>query len=158
MTLHTKPHHIYQALVEATAFGARRIIEQIEAAGADIHTVVAAGGLPWHNPYLLQTYADVLGRPVRVAATRQGSARGAAMVAAVAAGEFPSVMAAQEKLCDFHGDPYLPREQAQAVYNRLYAQYKQLHDAFGGVDGHPLGDVMKTLLDIRDDAAAAAEM
>lgn len=158
MTLHTKPHHIYQALVEATAFGARRIIEQIEAAGADIHTVVAAGGLPWHNPYLLQTYADVLGRPVRVAATRQGSARGAAMVAAVAAGEFPSVIAAQEKLCDFHGDPYLPREQAQAVYNRLYAQYKQLHDAFGGVDGHPLGDVMKTLLDIRDDAAAAAEM
>jgi L-ribulokinase len=157
MTLHTKPHHVYQALVEATAFGARRIIEQVEAAGAVIHTVVAGGGLPWHNPYLLQTYADVLGRPVLVAATRQGSARGAALVAAVSAGEFPSVAAAQEKLCGFHGDPYLPREREQAVYDRIYAQYERLHDAFGGVDGHPLGAVMKTLLDIRDEVPAVPE-
>lgn len=154
MTLHTKPHHIYQALIESTAYGARRIVEQIESAGARIHTVVAAGGLPWHNPYLLQTYADVLGRPVRVAATRQGSARGAAMVAAVAAGEFASVAEAQQRLCGFYGDPYLPDPAAQGVYDRLYAQYQRLHDAFGGVDGQPLGAVMKELLDVRDKTGA----
>lgn len=150
MTLHTKSHHIYQALVEATAYGARRIIEQIEAAGATIHTVVAAGGLPWHNPYLMQTYANVLGRPVRVAATRQGSARGAAMVAAVAAGEFASVVDAQQRLCGFYGEPYLPDPQTQATYDRLYENYRVMHDAFGGVGDGPLGTVMKALLEIRD--------
>ncbi len=154
MTLHTKPHHIYQALIEATAFGARRIIEQIEQAGASIHTVVAAGGLPWHNPFLLQTYADVLGRPVRVAATRQGSARGAAMVAAVAAGEFASVAEAQERLCGFYGEPYVANPASRAVYDRLYAHYLVLHDAFGGFDDHPLATVMKDLLDLRDGIAS----
>jgi L-ribulokinase len=154
LTLHTRPHHVYQALIEATAFGARRIIEQIESAGQPIEEVVAAGGLPWHSPYILQTYADVMGRPVRVARSRQGSAFGAALTAAVAAGVFDGVEQAQQKLTGVQDEAFRPDPGAYRVYDRLYRHYLAVHDAFGGVDGHPLGAVMKDLLDLRDETRA----
>ncbi len=148
LTLHTEPHHVLKALVEATAYGARRILETVEAAGTRITTVVAAGGLPGHAPWIMQHYADVLNREITVSATAQGSAFGAAAVAAVAAGEFATVQAAQDALVHYAEDSYTPDPDAAAVYARLYREFTAVHDAFA-VDG-VLGSVMKTLLAVRE--------
>lgn len=148
LTLHTEQHHILKALVEATAFGARRIVQSVEDAGAPLDRIVAAGGLPSHAPWIMQTYADIFGRQVITTRTAQGSALGAAMVSAVAAGEFPSIEAAQDVLVHFTDLVYRPDADRAASYDRLYEQFVSLHDSFAaeGV----LGSVMKTLLDLRD--------
>jgi L-ribulokinase len=151
MTLHTKPHEVLRALVEATAYGARRIIDQVEAGGAPIDTVVAAGGIPTHAPWMIQTYADVLGRDIVVARTSQGSALGAAIVAAVAADEFASVPAAQATLVHFAPDVVRPSAEAAMTYDELYREFVQVHDAFAA-DG-VLGGVMKRVLTVRDAAS-----
>lgn len=148
LTLHTQQHHVFKALVEATAYGARRIIDRIEERGNRLTTVVAAGGLPSHAPWIVQTYADVLGREIVTTRTTQGSALGAAIVASVAAGEFPSVEAAQDVLVHYLETPHAPSEASSRVYNSLYAQFVAVHDAFATTG--PLGSVMKTLLDVRD--------
>jgi L-ribulokinase len=152
LTLHTEAHHVLRALVEATAFGARRIVEAIEASGTEISTVVAAGGLPTHSPWIVQVYADAMGRPIKVAASAQGSARGAAMCAAVAAGRFADVESAQAALVRYREPTTEPRPNAAAIYERIYAGYLALHDAFAA--GGVLGGVMKSALAIRDSAAA----
>jgi L-ribulokinase len=151
MTLHTRPHEVLRALVEATAYGARRIIETVEAGGAPIDTVVAAGGLPSHAPWMMQAYADVLGRDIVVAQTSQGSALGAAIVAAVAAGEFESVQAAQDVLVHFRELVYHPEPSARAVYDDLYRNFVLVHDQFAATGA--LGSVMKDVLAIRDRTA-----
>lgn len=151
MTLHTRPHEVLRALVEATAYGARKIIETVEAGGTRVATVVAAGGLPTHAPWMMQAYADVFGRRIIVAQTSQGSALGAAIVAAVAAGEFDSVEAAQDRLVHYRDVEYLPNPEANAVYEDLYKSFLLVHDQFAA--NGALGTVMKDVLDIRDRTA-----
>lgn len=153
LTLHTADHHVLKALVEATAYGARRIIDRIEESGHQISTIVAAGGLPSHAPWMIQTYADVLGRTIVTTRSTQGSALGAAIVAAVAAGEFDSIEAAQDVLVHHHENPYIPTEASRGTYDQLYAQFTAVHDAFAA--NGSLGGVMKTLLEIRDQPRGA---
>lgn len=148
MTLHTRPHEVLRALVEATAYGARKIIDTVEASGTRVDTVVAAGGLPSHAPWMMQAYADVFGRRIIVAQTSQGSALGAAIVASVAAGEFDSVQAAQDRLVHFRDVEYVPDAAAHAVYDELYRNFLLVHDQFAA--NGALGSVMKQVLDIRD--------
>ena len=150
LTLHSEPHHILRALVEATAYGARKIIETLEASGHPIDTVVAAGGMPGHAPWIIQVYADVFGREISTVRTTQGSAMGAAIVAAVAAGEFATVEAAQDVLVHFNDHRYVPDTEAAATYDRLYGEFVTVHDAFAA--SGTLGGVMKSLLEIRDAA------
>jgi L-ribulokinase len=158
LTLQTRPHHIYQALVEATAFGALRIVEQLERHGVPVRQVVACGGLPARNPALVQTYADVLGRPLLVSAARQTSALGAAMLGALAAGPdrggYATAAQAQERLTRFQAERFDPRPDRHATYARMYELYRDLHDAFGlEKDERGLGGVMKELLALRDGTA-----
>lgn len=159
LTLHTRPHHVLQALIEATAFGALRIVERLEEYGVRVDEIVAAGGLPGRNPMLMQTYADVVGRRIRVVATDQASALGAAMLGALAAGAgergFATPADAQERLVRFHEREYTPQPAAQATYRGLYDQYRRLHDAFGlpGAGGEDLRQVMLDLFALKGRAA-----
>jgi L-ribulokinase len=154
-TLRTRPDEIYRALIEATAFGALRIIERIEEHGVPVRAVVNCGGLADKNGLLMQIYADVTGRPMRVARSAQTCALGAALFGAVAAGRFPSVTAAQDALCGVREEEYRPDPARAAVYRELYALYRRLHDAFGTAEwSGNLHDIMKNLLDIRDRASA----
>jgi L-ribulokinase len=149
-TLHTQAHEIYRALIEATAFGARTIIERIEAYGVRIDEVVCIGGLAVKNTALMQIYADVIGKPLKVAASDQTCALGAAIVGAAASGAV-SLEAAQDRLCAFRDRVYAPEPASQAVYGELYALYRDLHDAFGTSSWNGnLGHVMKRLLEIRE--------
>ena len=133
LTLDTKPSEIYRALVESTAFGTRRIIEAHEAAGVEIRELRACGGLPEHNTFLMQVFADVTGRSIQVARTSQASALGSAMFAAMAAGVSPDRMASQPM------KEYLPDSERRAEYDRLYDIYTELHEAFQN------GDLMSKL-------------
>jgi L-ribulokinase len=130
MTLATRPEDVYRALIEATAFGARKIVETFNASGVPVTEFVAAGGL-LKNRFLMQVYADVLRMPIATCASEQASALGSAIHAAVAAGAYPDVRAASAAMggrgdVTFHPDPA-----AADVYDRLYAEYERLHDYFG---------------------------
>lgn len=135
MTLATKPEEIYRALIEATAFGTRVIIEAFQASDVPVHEIVASGGLPDRNKLLMQIYADVTGRPIKVAGTKQGGAFGSAMYAAVAAGEaaggYATIQEATRKMAWLRDEQYTPNPAAKAIYDELFAEYKQLHDYFG---------------------------
>jgi L-ribulokinase len=131
MTLATKPAEIYRALIEATAFGTRVIVEAFESSGVPVDTVVACGGLPERNKLLMQIYADVLGREISVAASSQAPALGAAMFAAVAAGEYASIAEASRQMTRPSTESFAPSAEAHAVYDELYAEYVRLHDLFG---------------------------
>ncbi len=153
-TLHTQPHEIYRALMEATGFGALAIIDRIEEYGVPVKEVVNCGGLAAKNPLLMQIYADITGRPMKVSRSEQTPALGAAIFAAVAAGEtaggYPSVASAQTRMVGI-GTEYHPVESNHQTYRRLYALYRQLHDAFGTAQwSGQMHNLMKQLLDIRD--------
>lgn len=154
-TLHTRPEEIYRALLEATAFGARVIVDRLREYGVPVRDIVCCGGIAEKNPLLMQIYADVLGCELQVAASSQACALGAAIGAAVAAGVHPDVPAAQARIVRSPTVRYRPDPAAVAVYARLLALYEELHDAFGGV-GSPrgLGRVMKELLAIRREVAS----
>ena len=141
--LHTRPEEIYRALLEATAFGTRVIVENFGAAGVPVTEFIAAGGLV-KNAFLMQLYADVLNLPVSVADTAQAPALGSAMHAAVAAGVYPDIGAAAAHLARVKKAAYRPNPETRAAYDALYAEYLRLHDAFGRQDG-PLFSTMKTL-------------
>ncbi|MFF7193456.1 ribulokinase [Streptomyces sp. NPDC008079] len=130
LTLDTRPEDIYRALVEATAFGTRTIVEAFEGAGVPVTDFTAAGGL-LKNTFLMQTYSDVLNRPVNVLSSEQGPALGAAIHAAVAAGAHPDIRAASAAMGRLHRDAYLPDPARAAAYDDLYAEYRALHDHFG---------------------------
>ncbi|WP_102127491.1 ribulokinase [Deinococcus planocerae] len=157
-TLQTRPHEVYRALVEATAFGARVIVERLEEYGVAVERVVAAGGIAERSPLVMQTYADVLGRPVFVSRSSQTSALGAAVAAAVAAGAYPTFEAAQDAMCGVRGAPYRPSPGAARVYDDLYGLYRELHDAFGRPDAPTpnLAHVMKRLLGVQGRARAVS--
>ncbi len=148
-TLLTKPEEIYRALIEATAYGTRIIIETFEANGVPVHEIVATGGLPDRNKLLMQIYADVTGRPIRLAGTGQGGALGAAMHGAVAAGAasggYDSIVEAAAKMARLRVETYTPNRAAKGVYDELFAQYVALHDYFG----RGANDVMKRLKALR---------
>ena len=154
-TLHTTPEEIYRALIEATAFGALTIINRFEEYGVKINQVVNCGGIAEKNAMLMQIYADVTGREMKIARSPQACALGSAVAAAVVAGKstgghdnFPD---AQTAMCGTKEITYKPIPANQAIYAKLYALYKQLHDAFGlETYTGKLANVMKDLLDIKD--------
>jgi L-ribulokinase len=155
MTLHTSRAEIYRALIEATAFGARAIIERIREYGVPIERVVCAGGIAEKNPLLMQIYADVTGCTMLVAGSSQACALGSAVSAAVLAGAHPDFPTAQRAMTSLKKVAYKPEAGRQQTYNQLYALYRQVHDAFGNVNhAADLGRVMKDLLDLKDAARA----
>ena len=131
LTLSTQPEEIYRALIESTAFGARTILENFTRHGAPVNRVFACGGIARKNPLLMQIYADVLNREIRVAATDQSGALGAAMYGAVAAGLYGSVGEAAARMGGTDARAYAPDPGSAAVYEQLYRQYAALHDLFG---------------------------
>jgi L-ribulokinase len=146
---------VYRALIEATAFGARAIIERMTEYGIPIDRVVCCGGIAEKNDLFMQIYADVLGRPMLIAGSPQTPALGAAIAAAVVAGGHPSFEAAQERMTTLKQKRFVPRPEATHVYDEIYGLYRELHDVFGGVGGAraDLASLMKRLLAIREKAA-----
>ena len=150
-TLYTTQAEIYRALIEATAFGARAIIERIKEYGVPIDRVVCAGGIAEKNPLLMQIYADITGCTMLVAGSSQACALGSAVSAAVLAGAHPDFPTAQKKMTSLKKVAYKPKAAAQKTYNQLYALYRQLHDSLGGRNkSADLGGVMKELLTIKE--------
>ncbi len=149
-SLYTTRSEIYRALIEATAFGARAIVERLRRYGIPVDRVICAGGIVEKNPLLGQIYADVLGCTMELADSTQSCALGSAVVAAVLAGAHPSFAAAQAAMTGVRPLRHVPDPAAGAVYDELYALYMQLHDAFGGVTrSADLSGVMKALLAIK---------
>ena len=160
MTLHTKPEEVYRALIEATAFGARVIMERVLEYGMTVDRIVNCGGISGKNALLMQIYADVMGRPLEVSKSAQTCALGAAMAGAVvagkAAGGYDSFAEAADAMAHTDDRVYQPIPENQNTYNRLYTVYKQMHDSFGVRDSQgSLFEVMKELLAIRDAARSA---
>ncbi len=155
-TLHTTPHEIYRALIEATAFGALAIIDRIEEYGVKIKDVVNCGGLAVKNPLMMQIYADITGRPMKISASEQTPALGASMFAAVAAGKDNgghSTIGEAQKAMTSLSKTYTPNVQNNQIYKRLYVLYRQLHDGFGTSSWKgTMFNVMKDLLKIKDEA------
>jgi len=131
MTLQTKPAEVYRALIEATAFGTRVIVEAFESGGVPVNAIVACGGLPERNKLLMQIYADVLGREIVVGASKQAPALGAAMFGALAGGVYESIAATSRQMAHESTESFTPDAEAHSVYNQLYAEYVRLHDLFG---------------------------
>ncbi|HSY17782.1 MAG TPA: ribulokinase [Candidatus Acidoferrales bacterium] len=149
-TLYTTPAEVYRALIEATAFGALTIINRYEEYGVKISEVVNCGGIAEKSPLVMQTYADITGRPMKISRSAQTCALGSAIAAAVVAGAHKDFATAQKKMTGLKATVYKPNPKAHAVYKELYALYKQLHDAFGTKkwNGNLYG-VMKKLIEIR---------
>ncbi len=149
-TLHTKAHEIYRALIEATAFGALTIIRRMEEFGVRVDEIINTGGLSTKNQTLMQIYADILGRPLKVAASEQTCALGAAIFGAVSSGQI-SIAEAQASCCRMRERVYQPIPENQIVYAELYSLYQTLHDAFGkGGNSVEIDQVMKDLIAIRE--------
>ncbi|WP_127575723.1 ribulokinase [Paenibacillus barengoltzii] len=152
MTLLTKPQEIYRALLEATAFGTRKIIDAFVRNGVQVDALYACGGLPQKNRLLMQIYADVTNREIFVADSKQTPALGAAMFAAVAAGAeaggYDSILDAAQNMARVKEETFKPIPAHVEVYEKLYQEYSQLHDYFG----RGANDVMKLLKRIKQSA------
>ena len=148
-TLATRTEQIYRALLEATAFGARMIVETFGVAGVPVCEYIVAGGLIKNRP-LMQLYSDVLRLPISTIGSEQGPALGSAIHAAVAAGAYPDVLAASEAMGRLQRSVYVPDARSAQVYDRIYAEYRLLHDHFG----RGSNDVMKRLKAMRQEALA----
>lgn len=149
-TLHTSRGEIYRALIEATAFGARAIIDRIREYGVPVERVVCSGGIAEKNAMLMQIYADVTGCEMRVARSSQACALGAAIGASVVGGGHPDFAVAQVAMTGLKEISYRPIPENQTVYEKLFGLYRQLHDSFGGIStSMNLGNVMKDLLAIK---------
>ena len=152
MTLATKPEEIYRALIEATAYGTRVIVETLRANGVPVNDYVAAGGLPNKNRMLMQIYADVLGMDIYLPAAKQAPALGSAMFGAVAAGKsaggYDSIFEAAEKMAFLRDEVYHPQVENSKSYDKLFAEYIVLHDYFG----RGANDVMKRLKALKAEA------
>ena len=152
LTLQTTPADMYRAWIEATAFGSRVIMERFEEYGQKVEAIINCGGISVKNPLVMQIYADVMGRPIAISRSAQTAALGSAIAGAVAAGAYPSFAKATDAMTALNPRIFQPNPSNQAVYNRLYALYHRIHDAFG-VKGtqDDLSDVMKQILAIRDE-------
>lgn len=141
LRLDTKPEEIYRALIEATAFGTRTIVETFVRQGVEINEIRAAGGIAQKDEMLMQIYADVCARPIHVYNTDQAGALGGAIYAAVAAGVYPDLVTASNALAAKPARTYLPNPDHTRAYDALYAEYTTLYDYFGRGEN----DVMKRL-------------
>jgi L-ribulokinase len=146
-TLATRPEDVYRALIEATAFGARVIVETFEAAGVPVGEFVVAGGL-LKNSFLMQVYSDVLRRPLSAIGSEQGPALGSAIHAAVAAGAYADITEAAAAMGKRTQNAYVPDSRRADAYDRLYAEYRRLHDHFAD------GGLLHRLRAIRNEATA----
>jgi len=151
LTLQTKPEEIYRALIESTAFGAKKIITTFNECGVQIKKFIAAGGLI-KNKVLMQIYSDVLNMPIYTVKSEQGCALGAAIHAAVAAGAYPDVSSASAVMGGQDDHVYHPIKQNIDTYERLFRHYEQLYEMFGKGN-----QIMHSLREIRDTAVAASE-
>lgn len=151
-TLHTSRAEIYRALIEATAFGARMILDRIESYGVPVKRIVCAGGIAEKNALLMQIYADVTGREMQIARSSQACALGSAVSAAVAAGVYADFATAQNAMAGVKSTTYKPNPAAADTYNKLFELYRLVHDNFGGQQATDLGRVMKELLSLRERA------
>jgi L-ribulokinase len=148
--LYTTRADIYRALIEATAFGARAIIERLQQYGVRTDQVVCTGGIAEKNPLLMQIYADVTGCVMQVAGSSQTCALGSAIAAAVLAGAHPDFASAEAAMTSLKPGSFEPVAEHRAVYDQLYALYRELHDSFGGLTkSADLSGTMKSLLDIK---------
>ena len=146
MTLTTRPEEIYRALLESTAFSTRMIVDNFVKSGIPVGEIIATGGIALKDELMMQIYADVTGREIRIAGSAQAAALGSAILAAAAAGAFPTVKEAAAAMSCVRQDLcYRPDPEAHARYEELYAEYVLLHDYFGRGEN----DVMKRLKDIR---------
>jgi L-ribulokinase len=153
-TLATKAPEIYRTLIEATAFGTRVIVEALERNNVPVNEFVTCGGLPEKNKLLMQIYADVTGRELKIAASKQAGALGSAMFGAVAAGAkaggYDSIVDAAKKMARLKKETYKPIAANQKVYEKLYADYVTLYDYFG----RGTNDVMKRLKKMKAEVLA----
>jgi L-ribulokinase len=152
-TLHTSSGEIYRTLIEATAFGSRKIIERIEEYGVPVKEVIVCGGIGEKSPLAMQIYSDIFGRNIKISRSAQTCALGSAIAASVAAGAHKSVLKAAEAMTGYKDVSYSPNPEAVKIYNKLYVIYSDLHDSFG-VKGtkNDLSHIMKDLLEIRREA------
>lgn len=152
LTLQTTPAEMYRAWIEATAFGARVIMERFEEYGQTVESIVNCGGISIKNPLVMQIYADIMGKPITISRSTQTAALGSAIAGAVAAGVFDSFTEAANAMTALHPRTFQPNPEHQRTYNRLYAIYRALHDSFG-VPGtrNDISGVMKDLLNLRDE-------
>jgi L-ribulokinase len=152
MTLATKPEEIYRALIEATAYGTRKIIETFEENGVAVEEFYASGGISQKNPMAMQIYADIIKKPIKIAGSTQGPALGSAIFGAVAAGSqnggYDSVFEASQVMGNLKDIEYHPIAENSEIYDKLYAEYSILHDYFGRGEN----DVMKRLKQIKIEA------
>jgi L-ribulokinase len=149
-TLHTEAHEIYRAYIEATAFGALTIIRRMEEYGITINEVITTGGLAVKNATLMQIYADILGRPLKVALSDQTCALGAALFGAATSGA-ANLKELQKNCAKVRDITYQPVPEHQEIYERLYSLYLDLHDSFGTAKWEgQLDHVMKELINIRE--------
>ena len=152
MTLQTRPEEIYRALIEATAYGTRKIIETFESNGVTIDQLYASGGISQKDPMTMQIYADVVKKPIRIAGSSQGPALGSAIFGAVAAGSgkggYDTVQEAARHMGSLKDLIYSPVAENAAIYDQLYAEYGLLHDYFG----KGANDVMKRLKKLKEQA------
>jgi L-ribulokinase len=153
-TLYTTPAEIYRALIEATAFGALTIINRFEEYGVKVQQIVNCGGIAEKNPLVMQIYADVTGRPIKISRSAQTCALGAAIAGAIvagkAAGGHDTFAQAQKAMTGLQARVFKPNPEAHQVYKQLYALYRKLHDAFGAPQGGgAIYPVMKDLIEIR---------
>jgi L-ribulokinase len=155
-TLATKAEDIYRALIEATAYGTRMIIDTFQESGVAVNEIVACGGLPERNKLLMQIYADVTGREIRISASDQTPALGSAMFGAVAAGEaaggYDSIFEAAQHMARLKDEIYKPVAENTAIYDQIYAEYARLHDYFGRGEN----DVMKRLKELKTKVQAGS--
>ena len=147
MTLQTRPEEIYRALIEATAYGTRMIIDTFEQSGVKIDSLYAAGGIAQKDEMMMQIYADVTNREIFISDSPQAPALGSAMFGAVAGGYFADISDAAAVMAKVKDTVYRPSPVAVAMYDRLYEEYRVLHDYFGRGGN----DVMKRLKAIRSE-------
>lgn len=149
MSLLTKPEELYRALIEATAFGQRMIIETFREAGVPVNELYACGGLPEKNKMLMQIYADITNMEIKISASKQTPALGSAILAATAAGKenggYDTVVEAAEYMAHLKKETFKPIPKNVKVYDKLFAEYKKLHDYFGRGENN----VMKHLKNIK---------
>jgi L-ribulokinase len=153
MTLSTTPAEMYRAILESTAFGTYKIIRQLENNGVPISELYACGGLPNKNPLVMQIFADVTNRTIKVSASEQTVALGSAMWGAVAAGRaaggYNNVTEAAKNMATLRDEHYTPNPKNHALYERLFDEYERLHDLFGKGGLETMKRLKKLKLEVR---------